>query len=462
MGHLANNVHNAALFRLRQVLSGIGKEVPTSNEQEILDEIKAALPAMNEIREQENAKKRANGKKESVPYEMPTAEKSLLGFSFLDALLKVSNNPDYFSELPRQTTQAIIKEVRKSIVGYFAALREYKANPAAFVGKPKLPYYRASGGIRGLIFTNQDCKINDGFLKFPKTQDMLQLGAGVPSGAKLKEVKVKPYYGNSFLVCVVVDDRKIPAQHKTETPSRIAAIDFGIDNIIAMANNIGQPGLLIKGGVVKSANQWFNKKKAEIVHGITSGKKTTFCPTSNSLDKLSAWRDGLMRTELHTYAKWIIDKCAEWNIDTLVLGINHDWKQGSSIGHVNNQNFVSIPHAKLRMYLTYLAEEVGIRVVEQEESFTSKASFLDMDVIPVFGEDSAENVKFSGYRKTRGCYWSKVKKKVVNADLNGAGNILRKAFPNAFDGYIEFKFLETCIVLKHVKNKNAAKTKKAA
>lgn len=441
LAHLANNLHNATLFRIKQVLSGTKKTTLTQNEQEVMDEIRSALPIMNAIREKASTKR----KTEFQPFEMPTVKTSFLSNTFLDTLMKVTSNRDYHAPLPRQTAQHVIKEARGDIKNYFAALRAYKKNPEAFQNAPKMPHYRKPGGMRNIPFTNQDCVIRDTALKFPGTKNTLTLGDVIPNNAKLKQVEVKPYYGK-FQVCVVYDDM-IPGKQKPfRQPERIIAIDFGVDNIAAIANNIGESGLLFKGGIVKAANQWFNKRRAEIVSAITVGKPTTHCVGSKSLSRLSMWRDGLLSTELHTYAKKIVAKCVEWDIDTIVLGVNKGWKQESNIGKENNQTFVNIPHHKLQQYITYMAEREGIQVVEQEESYTSKASFLDNDFIPVYGEPGATEAKFSGYRIKRGLYKLKSRKVWVNADLNGAGNILRKAFPNAFNGK-SHRFLKEIIVM---------------
>lgn len=445
LAHLTNNLHNATLFRIKQVLSAMKKDTLTLNEQEVIDEIKNALPIMNLIREKANKRRKENGKPESALFQMPTEQSSFLSYTFLDAMMKATKNTDYFAPLPRQTAQLVIKAVRNDVKNYFASLRAYKKNPSAFLGKPKMPHYRKSGGMRSIPFTNQDCVVNNGFLKFPITKATLQLGNVIPNSAKIKEVKAVPYY-SVFKVCVTYDDMKPERIISDTTSSRIIAIDFGVNNIAAIANNVGECGLLFKGGIIKAANQWFNKRRAKIVSGITAGHPTDFCPTSKSLNRLSIKRNGIISTILHNCAKRIIEQCDVWNIDTIVLGVNSGWKQKSNIGKKNNQTFVNIPYYKLQQYITYLAERQGIRVITQEESYTSKASFLDNDFIPVYGVSDTEGIKFSGYRKSRGLYKSKNYDQIINADLNGAGNILRKAFPSAFEN-ASYRFLEEIIVM---------------
>lgn len=124
----------------------------------------------------------------------------------------------------------------------------------------------------------------------------------------------------------------------------------------------------------------------------------------------------------------LVQKCIEWGVTTVVVGYNKEQKQSIEIGKVNNQNFVSIPLHKLRQKLQYKCELHGIKVVFQEESYTSKASCLDLDEIPVFDASAKDKeCHFSGKRIKRGLYLSK-NGSCINADINGSVNILRKYF----------------------------------
>jgi putative transposase len=129
---------------------------------------------------------------------------------------------------------------------------------------------------------------------------------------------------------------------------------------------------------------------------------------------------------MHKVSSDIIRYCLKHKIGTIVIGVNKDWKQNSHIGKTNNQNFVSIPFATLRWMITYKAKNVGINVIEQEESYTSKASSLDSDFIPVYGDETIIPI-FTGKRVKRGLYRSS-EGLFLNADINGSINILRKYF----------------------------------
>ena len=141
---LCNNLRNAALYRTRQVLTMVEKPFDklTVNELEVYNEIAYALPAMGD------------------KFKMPVKGKQFLGYHFMDALFKVTRNPDYIVEgLPKQTAQQVLKEVAKDMKGFYAGVRKYKKNHASFTGKVKLPRYGEKGGRHTIMFTNHDCVI---------------------------------------------------------------------------------------------------------------------------------------------------------------------------------------------------------------------------------------------------------------------------------------------------------------
>ena len=218
---------------------------------------------------------------------------------------------------------------------------------------------------------------------------------------------------------------------------------------MAVTNNCGLPCLLYKGGIVKSVNQGYNKRLAQIMQeemkkpGCPKNRegKPRFVPTEESMG-ITLSRNNAVHDFMHKAAKHLVSWCVENRIDTIVAGVNAGFKQKVNIGHVNNQNFVQIPLAHLRGCIKYLCEGQGILYVEREESYTSKASFPDMDYIPTYGVDD-QDVSFSGKRKPtrycgmykkdgfRGLYKSS-DGTIINSDLNGSANILRKEYPDVF------------------------------
>jgi IS605 OrfB family transposase len=199
-----------------------------------------------------------------------------------------------------------------------------------------------------------------------------------------------------------------------------------LDNLAALTSN--KPGfvpVLVNGRPVKSVNQWYNKRKAELQ------SKLGHTGTTKRMERLTNKRNRPIDHYMHTASRWIIDDLVAHGIGTLVIGKNEGWKQGANMGKRTNQNFVSIPHARFIQMLSYKAELVGIRVILTEESYTSKASFLDRDEIPVYHPKRKEQPNFSGKRVKRGLYRA-ADGTLINADINAAGNIVRKVAPDAF------------------------------
>lgn len=422
LGVLANNLSNAAMFRIRQNFTMHGKAFLSENEEAIAREI-----SLTEAR---------SGKK---------APGALMSYPFLERLMRATDNPDFFAGLPMQCAQWVLKERVRDMKGWLAALREYRRDPSAFTGKPKMPGYGKKGSMRHMTFTNQECVIRRSgkgcFLKFPLTRETFRIQA-LPETARLKEVKVRPYY--SDLEILYTYECEVPVSEADLCHS--AAIDFGVNNAAAIVTNEGH-ALLVKGGAVKAANQWSNKRRAECVRLLTKGKPTKTAPQSRMLNSLSQNRQQFLTDAYHQISSRIVRFCFDHRIGTLVLGKSTGWKQRAGIGRKNNQSFVSLPIDRLRFMISYKAERAGIRVIGQEESYTSRASFLDKDDIPVYGKDD-RNAVFSGTRRYRGSYVSKDGIR-LNADINAAANILRKAEQTAFEGVSNFDYLQEPQVLRY-------------
>jgi putative transposase len=209
-------------------------------------------------------------------------------------------------------------------------------------------------------------------------------------------------------------------------PALYAGIDIGMDNLAALTSN--QPGfvpVLINGRPMKSTNQYYNKRKAELQSKLGHPGRTA------RMERITNKRNRRIDHYMHTASRWIIDILVAHGIGTLVIGKNDGWKQEANMGKRTNQNFVPIPHARFISMLSYKAELVGIRVMLTEESYTSKASFLDRDEMPVYDPKQKEKPKFSGKRVKRGLYRAS-DGTLINADCNGSSNIIRKVAPDAF------------------------------
>ena len=374
--------------------------------------------------------------------------KSCLSYEFLEKLMRVTENPDVFAGLPMQLAQNVIKQACRDFKSWIASVKEYKKSPDKFLGFPQMPRYKKKASVSGLHFTNQDCVIYNQngkfYLKFPHIHGEY-LPIGYVSGS-LKEVRVKPYYGNFLVICVYETETTEPLPEN----GNACGIDFGISNIVALVSNT-QKCMLYKGGALKALNQWYNKQRAYYQsiamqgHDVKKAKRLGLLHTKR-LEQLNRDRSQFFHDALHKIASDVVNFCLQNDIRTIVLGKNKNWKQNANIGRKNNQTFVQMPIATLSYFIKYKAEANGLLVVEQEESYTSKASLVDGDNIPVYGENTSTT--FSGERMSRGLYCTK-DQMVINADLNGAGNILRKAYPSAFNGVTDYNFLNKMIVKKY-------------
>jgi len=215
-----------------------------------------------------------------------------------------------------------------------------------------------------------------------------------------------------------IEAEETPIETKAESA---ISIDLGLDNLATCIDTNGA-SFILDGKPLKSFNQWFNKENARLqsIKDLQKIKGTT-----ERQARLAINRNAKVRDYLNKAARYVINHCIEHRIDKLVVGFNIEMKQSINIGSRNNQNFVQIPHSSFRFKLKALCERYGIKYVEQEESYTSKASFLDNDTIPVFNADNPKKHEFSGKRIKRGLYRTQ-HGVLVNADCNGAANILVK------------------------------------
>jgi len=325
--------------------------------------------------------------------------------------LKSSKN---YKELPSQTAQRILKVVDRNWRSFFKAIKIWKEHPDRFYEMPRIPRYKKKDGEFMLIFTNQQAKIKDGMLILPKKGSVI--GKIKTRIKTLREVRIIPKALGYILEIVYEKVINAPGRDKT----RIAGIDLGVRNLVTIANNIGIHPIVVKGGVAKSMNQYFNKQKAKIQsiydkQGLKTGLRAK---------KLFVKRDKKIHDYLHKVSRATISYLVDNNIGRLIIGRNENWKQRVNIGRRNNQNFATIPFYKLIHMLQYKAEEEGIEVFLQDESHTSKCSFFD-------GESVEHHDKYVGKRKS-GLFRTRFGY-IINSDVNGALNIMKKAVPDAFE-----------------------------
>jgi putative transposase len=319
-----------------------------------------------------------------------------------------------FRALPAKVAQWVLRQVALAWKSYFAACRAWDDDPSRFLGHPKLPKYLDKRGRNLLTYTEQAIS------RAPKHR-----GFVVPSGLAIRvetrqtaidQVRIVPH-ASHYSVEVVYERPVTPAD---VDPARVAAVDIGLNNLAAVTFN--QPGLapfLVNGRPLKAINQWYNQRRARLQAKLPQGVYA-----SRQLDILADKRGRQITHYLHVASRRIVDRLVTHHVGTLVIGKNDGWKQAIGLGKRTNQNFVFAPHARFVALLRYKAELAGIRVVVSEESYTSKCSFLDLEPVGKHAVYVGKRVKRGLFRASDG--------RCVNADINGAYNIMRKVVPDAF------------------------------
>jgi putative transposase len=333
---------------------------------------------------------------------------------------------DAYKALPRKVSNDVLRLLEKNWKAYRKALAAWYKNPSMFLGRPCLPKYKDKQKGRNILIYDIQALSKKG-LKRGLIQPS-QLGITIQTKqTNIQQARIIPRRGY-YVVEVIYERKEIPA---TIDPALIASIDIGVNNLAALTSNkVGFLPRLVNGKPLKSTNQYYNKRKAELQKRLKNNYWTA------RMERMTNKRTRRINHYLHTASRRIIDLLIKEGIGVLIIGKNPRWKQGCEMRKADKQHFVQLPHARFIEMLSYKARLVGIQVVLQEESYTSQASFLDGDPIPIYGQPAAEEPAFSGRRLKRGLYKAKNGHR-FNADINGSYNILRKASPNGFPNGVE-------------------------
>lgn len=325
----------------------------------------------------------------------------------------------HFGALQSQAAQQTLTTIAESFKSFVGLLKGYRNGTVG--ERPKLPKYRKQG-LTLVSYPSQAVKLKNGMLRFPlgsKIKTWFGLDAfylPMPSNLDYKSVRefrILPR-NRCFYVEFVY---KLEAVKSNANPNLVLGIDPGLSNWLTCISNIGT-SFIVDGKHLKSLNQFYNKQIS------TTKEKRPQGFWFNKLAAITELRNRQMRDAINKAARIVVDHCLKNQIGTIVFGWNKRQKDSSNMGRVNNQKFVSVPTAKLKDRVAQLCDMYGIKFVETEESYTSIASFVDNDFLPIYGE-KPENWKSSGKRTKRGLFRTAFNQ-YINADCNGAGNIIRK------------------------------------
>lgn len=256
--------------------------------------------------------------------------------------------------------------------------------------------------------------IRKNIFKIPKTT--IQFKLKNLNKKQITQIRIVPK--NNYIIIEVIYNTDVKELLKDN--KRYMSIDLGINNLASCSSNVTN-SFIINGKPIKSINQFYNKKKAKLQSELKLKQNKN---VSKQLQNLTLKRSNKIKDYFHKTSRYIVNQLVNQSINTLIIGKNDGWKQETNIGKKNNQNFVNIPHQMFINQLKYKCQLEGINVVEQEESYTSKVSFFDNDFIPVYGQNDGL-FKSSGKRIKRGLYKT-ANSLLVNADINGSLNIMRK------------------------------------
>lgn len=336
-----------------------------------------------------------------------------------------------YALLQAGVAQQTLKVADRSFKSFFNLLKKCKTGDYRY-HDVKIPHYRKKGGCFNLILSTNAISVVNGYFKLPISREYRKLHPDMKdvlipyperlNDAELKEVRICPHdNGRYFKIQYVYHWYKEDA---LVNPDNIMAIDLGVENLATCVSNVETP-FIMDGRKLKSINQYWNKEKARLQSiAMKQGMRTT-----HQINKITAKRNNCVNDIIKKTARYIINNCIEHQIGTLIVGYNKDFKRSVNIGKINNQNFVQIPLGNLRQQLEFLCWTYGINYIEQEESYTSKSSFIDNDILPEYKAEQPYLGQFSGKRIHRGLYQSK-DGIVINADVNGAANIGRKCKQN--------------------------------
>lgn len=318
-----------------------------------------------------------------------------------------------FRNLPSVVSQQVVAQVFSVTKSWMKSKKEYEKNPSKFLSRPKLPKYKRGKKQNMVVFTTSACRLkNDGCIHFIK--NIIPPIKTKIGDNKLCQVRIIPQ-ATCYVVEVIYEKKE---QDLNLNKDNVLSIDLGLNNLCTCISNVGISPFIVNGKVIKSFNQWYNKKKARLMSLI--GDKGT----SRRINKMTCYRNCWISDKIHKISRYIIDICRSNNIGTIVIGQNRGWKQEINLGKRINQKFVEIPFSDLINKISYKAKLIGINLITHEESYTSKIDHMAFE--PLKKQDA-----YLGKRKRRGLFQSSIGK-LINADINGAIGIGRKVFGDSY------------------------------
>lgn len=340
---------------------------------------------------------------------------------YVDVEKQVKNDieyPDYWEWNLANSGQQVLRQLDKNWKSFFKIIKDWKVNKEKYKGKPKLPKYLHKNGLLEFALTTNQVKLKeDDLMHFPKS---------------MNGFIIKPYFINDKRFIKFNQCRIVPRNDKIiveliytisfnveiKNNNKICSIDLGVDNFVALVNNIGNKPIIINGKGLKSCNQYYNKQISKLKSELDKNKNSIKC--SHLMNSVTNKRNFKINRFMDEASNYVVNYCLSNDIATLIVGKNDEWKQNSNLGKVNNQNFVGIPFNLFIQKLDYKCRDVGIKFILIEEKYTSGTSFLDNELPIKENYNKSRRIKRGLFKTDTG--------KLINADVNGAYQIMKKVF----------------------------------
>ena len=350
----------------------------------------------------------------------------VISYYKLDPMLRDDlEYPDYRAMPTAQTAQQTLRKLCSDFKSFLASIKEYKKNPNKYTGRPNLPRYKAKDSKYELILTNQEAKLQEGILVFPKVFQGLTvkpLCISKKDFYSFQQVRIIPNY--NYLVLEIVYN--IIISDDIVKNNNYIGIDLGVNNLLTITNNFNKQPVILNGKGLKSINQYYNKLNS---YYQEISKRMNNKYSTKRLKRIVTKRNNKVLDFMHKASRYLIDYAVENNVSKIIIGYNKGWKQNIELSKKTNQKFVQIPYLLLIKLITYKAKQVGIEVILNEESYTSGTSFLDNEL------PTKEYYNISR-RKYRGLFISN-ENIPINSDVNASYQIIKKVFPKVFTEGIE-------------------------
>lgn len=354
------------------------------------------------------------------------ANQKVISYYDLDSMLRADlEYPDYKAMPTAQSAQQTLRKLCSDFKSFLESSNDYKQNPNKYTGRPNLPKYKAKDSKYELILTNQDAKLKENILVFPKVflgLTIKPLCINKKDFYSFQQVRIVPNYNHLVLEVIY----NITISDAIVENDNYLGIDLGVNNLLTITNNFKKQPVILNGKGLKSINQYYNKLTS---HYQKVSKRMNNKYSTKKLKRIVTKRNNKVLDFMHKASRYLVNYAVENNVSKIIIGYTKRWKQNVELGKKTNQKFVQIPYLLLIQFITYKAKQVGIEVITHEESYTSGTSVLDNE-LPI-----KEYYNISR-RKYRGLFISN-KNIPINSDVNASYQIIKKVFPEVFTEGIE-------------------------